>query len=214
MNNDDQCIGVGSTLQFAPNGLTMNRMAEFVSRAGLKLKHALEVFDVAGLTCADLGSNTGGFVDCLLQRGAVKVYAIDTGYGVLDWKLRKDPRVVVMERTNAMHAQLPEVVSLVTIDVAWTRQRNILPAAAKLLSPNGTIVSLIKPHYEADPKKLHKGVLIEPEMPAIIMQVRSDISTAGMTILAMADSPIRGGKGNREMLAHLQPASTDNGGPA
>ena len=88
-------------------------MPQFVSRAGQKLDHALTTFnlDVAGAICADLGSNTGGFVDCLLQRGAAKVYAIDTGYGVLEWKLRKDPRVVVMERTNAMHVELPENVS-------------------------------------------------------------------------------------------------------
>src|SRR5436309_2115272 len=99
----------------------------FVSRAGQKLDHALDVFkiDVAGLTCADLGCNVGGFVDCLLQRGAAKVYAVDTGYGVLDWKLRKDARVIVMERTNAMHVALPERVTLVTIDVAWTRQQYI-----------------------------------------------------------------------------------------
>src|SRR5258706_16468275 len=104
---------------------------QFVSRAGLKLDHALSHFaiDVSGKTCADLGSNTGGFVDCLLKRGAAKVYAIDTGYGALDWNLRKDPRVAVMERTNAMHATLPEKVDVVTIDVAWTKQRHILPAA-------------------------------------------------------------------------------------
>src|ERR1041384_6668048 len=99
----------------------------FVSRAGQKLEHALATFaiDVNGWVCADLGSNAGGFVDCLLQRGASKVYAIDTGYGALEWKLRKDPRVVVMERTNAMHAELPEPVGILTIDVAWTKQRHI-----------------------------------------------------------------------------------------
>src|SRR5436305_6101212 len=93
---------------------------DFVSRSGLKLEHALATFglDVAGKTCADLGSNTGGFVDCLLRRGAAKVYAVDTGYGVLEYKLRKDARVVVMERTNAMHVTLPEKVGVVTIDVA------------------------------------------------------------------------------------------------
>ena len=111
-------------------------MSDFVSRAGQKLDHALT--DVRRRrhrpVCADLGSNTGGFVDCLLRRGAAKVYAIDTGYGVLDWKLRKDPRVVVMERTNAMHAELPEPVSLVTIDVAWTQQRHILPAARRMVA--------------------------------------------------------------------------------
>src|SRR5687767_15494807 len=111
-------------------------MSEFVSRAGQKLEHALNVFaiDVTGATCADLGSNVGGFVDCLLQRGASKIYAIDTGYGALEWKLRKDPRAVVMERTNAMHVELPEKVKLVSIDVAWTKQKNILPSARRLLA--------------------------------------------------------------------------------
>src|SRR3954471_4903391 len=117
-------------------------MPPFASRAGLKLDHALTVFqiDVSGLTCADLGSNVGGFVDCLLRRGAAKVYAVEKGYGVLEYRLRKDPRVVVMERTNAMHVTLPEPVDIVTIDVAWTRQKNILPAARKLLKPAGTAI--------------------------------------------------------------------------
>src|SRR5512134_3893078 len=99
----------------------------YVTRAGHKLAAALDAFgiNVAGLVCADLGSNTGGFVDCLLQRGAAKVYAVDTGYGVLEYKLRKDPRVVVMERTNAMHVKLPELVAFVSIDVAWTKQKHI-----------------------------------------------------------------------------------------
>src|SRR5438128_543365 len=103
----------------------------FVSRAGQKLQHALATFDidVTGKACADLGCSTGGFTDCLLQQGAAKVYAIDTGYGVLDWKLRNDPRVIVMERTNAMHVTLPQPVEIVTIDVAWTKQRHILPSA-------------------------------------------------------------------------------------
>src|SRR5438128_1832236 len=116
----------------------------FVSRAGEKLDHALTHFglDVRGKICADLGSNAGGFVDCLLQRGAAKVYAIDTGYGALEWKLRRDPRVIVMERTNAMHVTLPEKVSVVTIDVAWTKQKHILPAARKMISDDGFCVSL------------------------------------------------------------------------
>src|SRR5437773_618782 len=134
---------------------------QFVSRAGLKLDHALNHFaiDVRGKVCADLGSNTGGFVDCLLQHDAAKVYAIDTGYGALDWRLRKDPRVIVMERTNAMHATLPEQVAIVTIDVAWTKQRHILPAARRMLRDDGAIITLIKPHYEADPTLLRKGIL-------------------------------------------------------
>src|SRR5882724_12381661 len=102
-------------------------MRRFVSRAGEKLDHALGTFglDVTGFTCADFGANAGGFTDCMLQRGAGKVYAVDTGYGALEWKLRKDARVVVMERTNAMHVDLPEKVDLVAVDVAWTKQRFI-----------------------------------------------------------------------------------------
>src|SRR3977135_1400551 len=98
-------------------------MPEYVSRACGKLAHPIREFqiDVSGLICADLGSNVGGFVDCLLQRGAAKVYAVEKGYGVVEWKLRKDPRVVVLERTNAMHVSLPEPVAIVTIDVAWTK---------------------------------------------------------------------------------------------
>jgi 23S rRNA (cytidine1920-2'-O)/16S rRNA (cytidine1409-2'-O)-methyltransferase len=179
----------------------------FVSRGGHKLDHALEAFGIsaAGLACADLGCSTGGFVDCLLKRQAAKVYAIDTGYGVLDYTLRKDPRVVVMERTNAMHAQLPEPVSLITIDVAWTRQRRILPAAARLLAPGGCVVSLIKPHYEAEQKLLRRGRLPPELIPIVFPQVASDITSAGFCIVAVARSPITGTGGNVELLAWLTP---------
>jgi len=182
-------------------------MPEFVSRAGQKLEHALVTFAlvVDGTVCADLGSNTGGFVDCLLQRGAAKVYAIDTGYGVLDWKLRKDSRVVVMERTNAMHAVLPEPVDVVTIDVAWTRQRHILPAARKLVKPDGFVVTLIKPHYEAQPGQLRKGILPEAEVPQVVDAVRGEIAAAGFELVAQTPSPIKGAKGNTEVLALLKP---------
>jgi 23S rRNA (cytidine1920-2'-O)/16S rRNA (cytidine1409-2'-O)-methyltransferase len=180
-------------------------MPEFVSRAGQKLDHALDAFalPVAGLTCADLGSNTGGFVDCLLQRGATKVYAIDTGYGVLAWKLRKDPRVVVMERTNAMHARLPEGVPLITIDVAWTRQRHILPAAKSMLAPGGRIVSLVKPHYEAPREWLHRGILVEERLGDVLQQVRQDIAAIGLQLLAETLSPLKGQQGNTEALVLL-----------
>src|SRR3954470_21157040 len=154
-------------------------MSEFVSRAGQKLEHALVKFsiDVHGKVCADLGSNTGGFVDCLLQRGAAKVYAIDTGYGALEWKLRRDPRVVVMERTNAIHATLPEPVQIITIDVAWTRQRIILPAARRMLAEHGDVVTLIKPHYESQPSQLRKGILPPENVPAVVDAVRGEMRT-------------------------------------
>lgn len=179
----------------------------FVSRAGQKLDHALAAFglDVAACVGADLGSNTGGFVDCLLQRGAAKVYAVDTGYGVLDWKLRKDSRVVVMERTNAMHVVLPEPVDVVTIDVAWTRQRHILPAARRLLSDDGFCVTLIKPHYEANPSELVKGILPEQSVDAVVEAVRADVAAAGFDWIRTVRSPIRGAKGNVEVLAELRP---------
>jgi 23S rRNA (cytidine1920-2'-O)/16S rRNA (cytidine1409-2'-O)-methyltransferase len=180
---------------------------KFVSRAGQKLEHALATFqlDVAGKTCADLGSNTGGFVDCLLQRGAVKVYAVDTGYGVLEWKLRKDPRVIVMERTNAMHVTLPEKIDVVTIDVAWTRQSKILPAARKLIADDGFCVTLIKPHYESEEAALKKGILPQEKIPQIVESVSHDIRRAGFDLIATVDSPIKGAKGNAEVLALIRP---------
>jgi 23S rRNA (cytidine1920-2'-O)/16S rRNA (cytidine1409-2'-O)-methyltransferase len=179
----------------------------FVSRAGQKLQHALISFDidVAALVCADLGCSTGGFTDCLLQRGAAKVYAVDTGYGVLDWKLRNDPRVVVMERTNAMHVQIPAPIDLITIDVAWTKQRHILPSARRIVRDAGTVISLIKPHYESDPLLLRKGILPEQHVVAVLESVAPDIERAGFELIATTVSPIKGAKGNTEILAYLRP---------
>jgi 23S rRNA (cytidine1920-2'-O)/16S rRNA (cytidine1409-2'-O)-methyltransferase len=179
----------------------------FASRAGLKLDHALNAFgiDVTGLVCADLGSNVGGFVDCLLQRGAAKVYAVEKGYGVLEYRLRKDPRVVVMERTNAMHVLLPERVSLVTIDVAWTRQKNILPAARKIVNDDGHVITLIKPHYEANPSLLKKGILPEEEVDGVVKGVEEAFYNLGFRVEAQTRSPIEGAGGNVEVLAMLRP---------
>jgi 23S rRNA (cytidine1920-2'-O)/16S rRNA (cytidine1409-2'-O)-methyltransferase len=181
-------------------------MSRFVSRAGAKLDHALTDFriDVAGKICADLGCSTGGFTDCLLQRGAAKVYAVDTGYGVLDWKLRNDPRVVVMERTNAMHARLPEKAQLISIDVGWTRQKNILPSAAENLAPGGLVVTLIKPHYESPPAALRKGVLPEESVDSVVSAVSAELETLGWIVASVVRSPIRGSGGNVEVLACLR----------
>ena len=181
-------------------------MPEYVSRAGHKLEQALRTFaiGVTGLTCADLGSNVGGFVDCLIQHGATKVYAIEKGYGVLEWKLRKDPRIIVMERSNAMHVTLPEKVDLVTIDVAWTRQRHILPAARNLLRENGRVITLIKPHYEADKRLLRKGILPSEELDEVLERVKQDIAAAGFQFVRSVPSPMLGGEGNAEVLAELR----------
>jgi len=182
----------------------------YVSRGGTKLAFALHRFqlDPAGWVCADLGCNVGGFTDCLLQRGAGRVYAVDTGYGTLAWKLRKDPRVVVMERTNALHVELPEPVDLVTIDAGWTRQHVILPAARKLLAPDGRIVALIKPHYEAQRSQLNRGVLADENADDVCREVLDRIAASGWKIDAQVESCIRGQKGNREFLALLSQPRT------
>lgn len=159
--------------------------------------------NVAGLVCADLGSHVGGFVDCLLQRSAAKVYSVDTSYGTLAWKLRKDPRVVVRERTNAMHVSLPEPIDLVTIDVGWTPQNKVLPNAVKFLQPAGTILTLIKPHYEASPGTLVEGVLSDEAAASVLGDVLTSIRALGFGVCATVPSPIRGHGGNLEFFARL-----------
>jgi len=188
----------------------------FVSRGGLKLAAALDAFglDPTGWVCADLGSNVGGFVDCLLQRGAARVYAIDTGYGTLAYKLRTDSRVVVMERTNAMHVMLPEPADLVTVDVAWTPQHHILPSALRMLKPTGRIVTLIKPHYEADRSRLRKGVLDPPSARETLDIVLDRIWGLGLAIAHWTPSPVPGHRGNLEFLALLCPGPIPAADPA
>ncbi len=185
---------------------------QFVSRAGCKLDAAFSTLKITatGVVAADLGSNIGGFVDCLLQRGASRVYALDTGYGVLAWKLRKDPRVCVMERTNALFATLPEPVDMVTIDVGWTRQEKILPAAAKLLRRQAegcrprAIVSLFKPQYESELAKVQRGVLAPEQSLAVLQTAVDRIEAAGFIIRGLMESPIRGQGGNMEFLLWLE----------
>ena len=186
---------------------------DFVSRGGIKLQQALDVFgiDVAGRVCADLGCNAGGFVDCLLQRGAARLYAIDTGYGMLDWKLRNDARVIVMERTNAMHVELPEAVDLVSIDVGWTRQKRILPAARRMLGPGGAIVALIKPHYEAEPALLRGGVLPRELVDGVVRRVLEEARGCGLEAIATAVSAIQGSGGNTEVLCRFSVISAAAG---
>ncbi len=180
-----------------------------VSRGGTKLSAALEAFalDPTGWICADFGSHAGGFVDCLLQNGAARVYAVDPGYGVLDYALRKDQRVVVCERTNALAWTAPEPCDLVSIDVGWTPQRLILPAARRCLKPAGVVVTLIKPQYEAAKDQLSKGVLPDEHLPSVLATCRQDVLDLGWQIAGEIESPIRGQGGNREWLWRLTPAS-------
>lgn len=174
----------------------------FVSRGGLKLRHALDAFElnITGLVAADLGCSTGGFTDCFLQAGATRVFAVDTAYGELAWKLRNDPRVVVLERTNALHATPPERVDVVSADMSWTPQRLVVPAALAWLKPEGRIVTLIKPHYEI--KGLGEpvppgGVLDEPTAQRVAQAVADSLPAMGVRVLALVKSPILGGNSNR-----------------
>jgi len=184
----------------------------YVSRAGEKLEYALKEFkiDVANLICADFGSSTGGFVDCLLQNGAVKVYAIDTGYGVLDYKLRQDERVVVMERKNAMHVDLSEKVDLITVDTGWTKLDKVIPNVLKNLKTDGHVLALVKPHYESEPRMLRKGKLLDEFIPEVLSNVRVKLLKVGAEIFQEIESPLLGGKGkNKEYFFYLKKLNSE-----
>jgi len=185
--------------------------SSYVSRAGLKLAAALEAFelDIRGWTCVDFGSHTGGFVDCLLRHGATCVHAVDPGYGILDYRLRRDPRVVVHERTNALEFASPERVPLVTCDVGWTPQRLVLPAARRCLrDPDGQVITLVKPQYEAPQEWLRGGILPDERIDDVLASVRQDVAGLGLRIAGELLSPLRGHGGNREFLWWLcQPGS-------
>ncbi len=180
----------------------------YVSRGGLKLAAALAEFkiDPHGWTCADFGSHAGGFVDCLLQHGAERVYAVDPGYGVLDYSLRRDQRVVVCERTNALRYVCAEPCDLITIDVGWTTQRLILPPARRSLKRDtGRVLSLIKPQYEAPKDWLRKGIVPPERLDEVLAQCSADVTGLGWQVAGRIDSPIRGHGGNTEQLWLLRP---------
>ncbi len=177
----------------------------FVSRGGEKLQAALANFqiNITGKTCLDIGSSTGGFVDCLLKNGAAKVYSVDTAYGELAWKLRNDPKVIVMERTNVLHLnKLPEQMDLITIDAGWTKLELVLPAIKKFLKDNGQIIALLKPHYETLNKRgnLVRGIVPEDKVQSIKDKVQKEIGNLGFKVKDEMESPILGGAGNIEYL--------------
>ncbi len=171
---------------------------QFVSRAGQKLQHALTKFNinVSGKVCADFGCNAGGFTDCLLQNGAKKIYAIDTGYGALDWNLRQNPKIVVMERTNALRVELPEKVDFISIDVGWTRQRLVIPVALNFLKKKGDIISLLKPQYEAPRAWLKAGKVKDEFLPTLTEKVKEELVSQNNLIIKDAiESPVTGKSG-------------------
>ena len=193
-----------------------------VSRGGLKLEKALRDFgvDPTGYVCSDSGASTGGFTDCLLQQGAKKVFAIDVGYGQLDWKIRSDPRVVVMERTNVRYVtpeQLGEPLDLSVIDVSFISLKIVLPVIKTFLKEGkGQVLCLIKPQFEAGKEKVgKKGVVRDPEVHKEVLDGFVQLTEQiGFTILGLTFSPVKGPEGNIEFLAHLtleeKPGSVPN----
>ncbi len=182
---------------------------KYVSRAGFKLEQALKEFtvDPDGMVVLDAGLSTGGFTDCLLQHGAKKVYGIDVGYGQVHEKIRHDPRVEVMERTNLRHLEsLPEKVDLATLDLSFISLSKVLPAVSKLLKDNGRLIALIKPQFEAERADVGKGGIIKDAKvhERVIKQVVHDIEQQGFVCQGVIESPVLGAEGNKEFLTYCK----------
>ena len=194
-----------------PEGAELELLARpepFVSRAGRKLAAALDHFglDPSGAVCLDVGASTGGFTDCLLQRGAVRVYALDVGYGQLDYSLRTDPRVVVMERVNARHlvpGDLPEPCDLITVDVSFISLTKVVPALLAHLAPGGRLLPMIKPQFEAGRGQVGKGGIVRGARlrRRVIDDRVADLEALGLACRGVFDSPVAGRRGNREAFA-------------
>ena len=193
-------------------GLAVTAAREpFVSRAGRKLAAALDHFEVdpGAQVCLDVGASTGGFTDCLLKRGATRVYAVDVGYGQLDSRLRQDPRVVVMERVNARHLDakdLPEPVSLVVVDVSFISLAKVVPALLPHVVPGGLLLPMIKPQFEAGRGQVGKGgILRDPDLrQRVVAQCAEGLAALGLHLVGLFDSPVAGMGGNREAFALLR----------
>ena len=190
---------------------------KYVSRGGLKLEKAMAEFPIElnGCICGDIGASTGGFTDCMLQNGASKVYSVDVGYGQLAWKLREDPRVVCMERTNARyltHEQIPDELDFASIDVSFISLKLILPAVANVLKDGGYVASLVKPQFEAGREKVgKKGVVRDANVHlAVLEQFLRHAAENDLTVQGMTYSPIKGPEGNIEYLGWLTAAAGEN----
>jgi 23S rRNA (cytidine1920-2'-O)/16S rRNA (cytidine1409-2'-O)-methyltransferase len=182
---------------------------KYVSRAGFKLEKALDHFgiDVKNLIALDAGLSTGGFTDCLLQRGVRKVFGVDVGYGQVHEKIRNDSRVVVMERTNLRHlGELPEKVDLVTLDLSFISVLKVIDVVKRVLKDNGSLIVLIKPQFEAEKGQVgKKGIIIDPILhEQIVKKVSNGIQSHGFTLIGIIESPIEGTMGNKEFLAYFK----------
>ena len=205
---DGQVVTKSGTLVAEEAVISIAEPPPFVGRGGLKLDDALAQFhlDVSGKVAADIGASTGGFTDCLLKRGASRVYAIDVGYGQLDYRLRQDSRVVVMERVNARYAiTLPENVDLATIDVSFISVEKVIPPVARLLKEGGYLVVLIKPQFEARREEVGKGGVIKgPSVHALVLgRFIAWAVGQGFRLVGLIPSPILGASGNREFFVLL-----------
>ncbi len=188
--------------------ITIQESLPYVSRGGYKLAGALDHFRVnpRGKICADVGASTGGFTDCLLQRDAARVYAIDVGYGQIAWKLRNDPRVVVMDRVNIRHLHaLPEPIDLVVIDVSFISLTLVIPVVRSLLEPDGELIALIKPQFEAGRAEVGKGGIVRDVRVhrAVIAKIAEHAQTRDWRVLDLCRSPITGADGNAEFFIRL-----------
>lgn len=190
--------------------VTVKQGKRYVSRGGFKLEKALDEFglDVTGWIAADVGASTGGFTDCLLQRGAQQVFAIDVGYGQIAWTLRQDPRVIVMERTNARYLEtLPQRVDLVTVDASFISLKLLLPTASRWLREGGKLLPLIKPQFEAGRRLVRRGgVVSDPRVHhQVLLDLLNWIEDQGWGVMGLVASPLRGPAGNVEFLALAEP---------
>lgn len=202
---DDAVVDKPGTLIALDAQVTVTPQKQFVGRGALKLVGALDAFGVspAGMVCADVGACTGGFTEVLLLRGADRVYAIDVGYGDLDWKIRSNPKVVVMERTNARYIdRLPDPVSLVVIDVSFISLTKILPAVVNWLGPTARIIALVKPQFEAERSEVDEGGIVTSAIvhDRVITSIRDFLPSVGLRYVQTIPSPILGTEGNREFL--------------
>ena len=184
----------------------------FASRGGIKLQHALEQFkiDVGNKVALDIGASTGGFTDCLLQKGVTKIYAVDVGYGQLDWKLRNDPRVICMDRINARNLKREDLCDdpqLVVVDVSFISLKLILPPVFKILKQQNELVALVKPQFEVGKDEVeNKGIIKDPRKRAnVLLGLNNFISEQCWVLCQLTESPIQGQKGNREYLIHCVP---------
>lgn len=198
-------VSAGATVDVVP------RSSSFVSRAGAKLEAALDAFpvDPQGMVALDVGASTGGFTDCLLRRGATRVYAVDVGYGQLDWRLRRDPRVVVLERRNIRYLDrscIPEPIDLAVIDVSFISLRLVLPSVVRFLAAGARVIALVKPQFEVGRGQVGRGGIVRDDRlrRAATEKVLACAAELGLACVGILDSPVPGQKGNREVLLGLK----------